>query len=399
MVDSFFALELASLFILLLRLSPRWSSAIGALLLGVGIGLVDFRLLHFNRVLMACFSCLGLASFFMLLFRLIWSEKRRLLALACGTAFVFTASEYFASNFLAMTAAAHPKTLDLYLLMFDASLGIQPAYVMGRIYAISHVAHTIGLIAYIGLAVPITMVYAARLVRYGGKAISSLIAFVIVGPLGLVLYNIFPASGPRQLVGIQFPFAPIPYDLLRRVIVEPVKIGGPCNGMPSLHLAWTLLAWWYSRGLSRGERVVAFAFLALTAFATMGTGEHWFADLVVACPFALAVQALCAFELPLSHVRRRSAIAFGLIATSLWIGLLRYGTNLVSTSPLVPWALVVGTVVLTCMQETKLAYASVSLTGGQAPNESSWEASERSKPESSSDTLEHAFRLRQFEDS
>jgi hypothetical protein len=357
MVDPFFALELGSLFILLLRLSPKWSSAAMALTLALAIGLLDFGVRHFGWVLMACFSFLGLASFFTLLVRLIWEEQRRLLALACGTAFVFSASEFVASSFLQMTSSAHPKSLDLYVLMFDASLRIQPAYVMGRLYTNSGVAHTLGLLAYIGLAVPITMVYAGRLVRDGKKAVAALVAFVITGPLGLLLYNIFPVSGPHNLFGNQFPFAPIPYDLLQRIILEPLKIGGPRNGMPSLHLAWTLLAWWYSRGLSRGERIIAFAFLALTAFATMGTGEHWLADLVVAFPFALMVQAICAYRLPLKDVRRQTAFIVGLTVTLVWFLLLRYGTRLFWTSPIVPWSLIASTLALTTIRQNILASA------------------------------------------
>jgi hypothetical protein len=351
MADPFFALELGSVFILLWRLSPKWSNAAIVAPLTLATGLIDFRVLRYEHHGMAWFSFLGMASFLVMLARLIWEKEKRLLVWGSGTAFVFALSEYFASNFLDMTAAAHPKTLDLYLLMFDSSLHTQPSFLLGQIYATQPWIHITTLIAYIGLAVPIMMVYAGRLVKFGEKAVASMVAFVITGPVGLLFYNIFPAAGPHNLFGHKFPFEPLPYSKLVQVIWEPVTILGPRNAMPSLHLAWTLLAWWYSRGLSRVERTIAFAFLFLTAFATMGTGEHWLADLIVAFPFALMIQAACSYTLPLADRRRQAAFFVGLGATVGWLMLLRYCTRLFWTSPLVPWSLVIATIALTSIRQ------------------------------------------------
>jgi PAP2 superfamily protein len=351
MADPFFALELGSVFILLIRLRPKWSNVAAVAPLTLITGLVDFRFLHYEHHVMAWFSFLGLASFLVMLARLIWESDRRLLIYAGGAAFVFALSEYFASNFLSMTATAHPRTLDLYLLLFDTSLRTQPSFLLGQIYATQPWVHIPVLIAYIGLAVPIMMVYAGRLARFGAKALSCMVAFVVTGPVGLLFYNIFPAAGPHNLFGHKFPFSPLPYSKLVQVILEPVQILGERNAMPSLHLAWTLLAWWYSRGLSWIERTIAFFFLALTAFATMGTGEHWLADLVVAVPFSLMIQAVCAYSLPLSDRRRQTAFLFGLLATVGWLILLRYCTRLFWTSPLVPWSLIIATVALTSIRQ------------------------------------------------
>jgi PAP2 superfamily len=127
--------------------------------------------------------------------------------------------------------------------------------------------------------------------------------------------------------------------------------------MPSLHLAWTLLAWWYSRKLSPIERSIAFLFLGLTAFATLGTGEHWLADLVVAFPFALMIQALCSYQLPFNDARRRAAFLFGFFTTLGWLFLFRYCTRLFWTSPVVPWALIAGTLAFTTIRQRILARA------------------------------------------
>ena len=119
-------------------------------------------------------------------------------------------------------------------------------------------------------------------------------------------------------------------------------------------MAWTLLAWWYSRGLSWWERAIAFTFLALTVVATMGTGEHYFVDLVVAFPFALMIQALCAYPLKWKDVRRWTPFAFALLGTLAWLMALRYSPKLFWTSAVVPWALVIATIALSSLRQMEL---------------------------------------------
>lgn len=354
--DAFFAATLGSIVILHLRVVRKWADLLGVAFATATIALVCFTQLHFPQHFMAWFSFAGLSSFGILAVRLIWEDHdRALLLCAWVPAILFVASDYFASAMLLWTGAMHPKTLDLYILMFDSSLHAQPAFYVGRIYALYPWIHTASLAAYVFLSVPIAMVYAGRLVRYREKALSAIAAFVITGPLGIVFYNFFPAAGPRNLLGRAFPFFPPPYQTLVHLVLEPVRIIGPRNAMPSLHLAWTLLAFWYSRSLSKIEQSIAFMFLTLTAFATLGTGEHWLGDLVVAFPFALMVRALCEYRLPITDVRRRAAFVFGLGATVSWMLLLRYCTKLFWTSPIVPWSLILGTVALTSIRENLLA--------------------------------------------
>ena len=358
LIDAFFALALGSAAILLFRVFPKWRDVAIVAVATLVMGIVCFRLLHFPRALMPWFSYLGLSSLAVLIVRSIWSkQRRRLMLYAWAPAVLFVASDYFASTMLAWTGAAHPRTLDEYLLSFDASLGVQPAFIAGQLYRIHPMLHNASLIAYIGLAVPIMVVYGGRLARFGEKAFSAMLAFLITGPIGILFYNLFPVAGPQDLFGHRFPFSPLSYDKLGRMILEPVLIGGARNGMPSLHLAWTLLAWWYSRKLSRLERVIAFLFLGLTAFATMGTGEHWLADLVAAFPFALMIHALSGYELPFSDARRRAAFVFGLATTLTWILLFRYCTRWFWTSPFVPWSLIAGTLALTTIRQGVLVRA------------------------------------------
>jgi hypothetical protein len=356
-VDSFFAFALASIFILHMRIRPKWQDAAmvaGALLVLV---FVDFRLLHFPQKLMAWLSFLGLSSFAVMAFRAIWvrePSERRLILSAFIPAALFVASDYFAATMLQWTFLAHPKTLDLYLLNFDYSLRVELAPIAGQLYALHPWLHDASLIAYVGLAVPITVVFAGRLVRGREAAFPAMLAFLVTGPAGILFYNLFPACGPLAVFKQGFPFQVLPMADVQRVILEPIAISGARNAIPSLHMAWVLLACWYSRGLSWMERSIVLAFLIFTIFATLGTGEHWFVDLVVAFPFALFIESACAYSIPWRNLHRMSAICFGLGVTLSWLLLLRFTPKIFWTSPIVPWALSVATIALTWIRQVHL---------------------------------------------
>ena len=114
--------------------------------------------------------------------------------------------------------------------------------------------------------------------------------------------------------------------------------------IPSLHMAWVLLAWWCSQGTSRVSRTVAALFVVFTVFSTLGTGEHYFIDLIVAIPFALFLYAIFCAEVSWRSPRRWAACIAGLLMVLLWFWLLRYETAIFWLSPAVPWLLVVATI-------------------------------------------------------
>ena len=77
-------------------------------------------------------------------------------------------------------------------------------------------------------------------------------------------------------------------------------------------------------------------FVAFTSFATLGSGEHYFIDLVVGFPFALFVYSLCAFPLGWRQ-ERKAALGLGLGLTLGWFAALRVGVKLFWLSPILPW--------------------------------------------------------------
>lgn len=352
--DAFFGLALASVVILHQRIRPSWLDAAWIAAGTVAFGTVDFHFLHYVPKVMAWFSFLGLSSFAIMALRSIWNRDRRMLLYAWVPAALFVISDYFASDMLEWTAKAHPKTLDLYLLSFDGSLRAQVAFGAGQLYARFPTLHISALIIYIGLAIPITTIYAGRLLRFKEGAFPAMLAFLITGPIGILFYNLFPAAGPHNVFGSNFPFHPFPIADFPRLFLEPVAAPGVRDAMPSLHLAWTLLVWWSSRGLGWTDRFVAFVFLAFTAFATLGTGEHWFIDLVVAFPFALMISALCAYRVSWKDPRRLAGMLIGLGLTLAWFVTLRYGAKFFWTSPIVPWALSAATIAIVHIRQARL---------------------------------------------
>ncbi len=145
-----------------------------------------------------------------------------------------------------------------------------------------------------------------------GKAIPIFVAFLLMGPIGGIFYNLFPALGPGIFSALDFRGSRWRRSRRGGFSSSRCAIPGLRNAIPSLHMGWTLMSWWYSRGLSVWERAIAMLFVLFTVVATMGTGEHYFIDLVVAFPFVLFLQAMCATELKWNDSRRLAPFAFGL---------------------------------------------------------------------------------------
>jgi hypothetical protein len=297
---------------------------------------------------MAAFSFIGLSSLAVLGMRAIGASKsnRRLLRYAFLPAIVFVASDYMASTLLDFTEALHPKTFDLFLYSFDSSLHVQLSFFLGQMFALHGWLRIAGLLFYIALPLPLALVYAARLRLEIENAFPVMLAFLVTGPLGVLFYNMVPAAGPVHVFRQSFPWHPLLTSQAMHLVMETIPLPGARNAIPSLHMAWVLLLWWNSKGLARWIRVVALAFVGFTVMATLGTGEHYFVDLVVAFPFALMVQALCLYRLPFRYGPRRVGFLFGTFASLAWMGLVSFATPLFWISPVIPWTMIVATISL-----------------------------------------------------
>ena len=348
MISGYFAITLLGATIIHLRISPSFRNA-ALVVLGTAVfALIDFRIQHFQPSIVCWLSFAGLSSLAIMGVESVWSEgeSRKLHLLAFVPSLLFTISEYFADNMLRWAATVHDKVYDLYLYAFDASLHVQIPFAVGRYFTQHNDFRQIALLAYVGLSVPIAVVYAGQVRRTGTKAIPCFLAFIVTGPMGILFYNAVPAIGPAHLFDENFPWHPLAIEQAQRLLLQPIPLDGPRNAIPSLHMAWVLLAWWYSRGLSATERAIALFYLVFVALATLGTGEHYFIDLVVAVPFALFMQSLFAYDIPILENSRLRSVAFGLLATCAWLAALRFSPHVFWSTPILPWTLCIATVAL-----------------------------------------------------
>jgi hypothetical protein len=319
-----------------------WLAAGMAALSALAFGL---RGLEYNNKMLFGFA--GLSSLAIMTVRLIQSqgeEKRDFLWLLLPS-LLLIGQGWFAPLMLSYTVSAHPKTLDLYLYAFEGSLHLQPSKIFATAFAQWPILAVVSWVLYLAAPVPMALVYAEQFVRVKKRALPILLAILYSSFLGFIFYNVFPACGPKYLLQAGFPEHMLSYEQLGRMYLERVAVLGPRNAMPSLHLTWVLLAWFYSRGGNRWTRAVLMVFVVFTVIATLGTGEHYTIDLIVACPFLLLVQCVFAFGLPWNAPVRVWAFVVGLVATFGWLAGLRWGTNVFRASPIVPWTLAIGTVV------------------------------------------------------
>ena len=346
MANAFLSLALGSALIVLAIIRRSWFDLLWVLTGALFLAVLDFRMMEFKWFFMSGFSLVGMGALAVLGTRTIWAdpEDRKLLLYGFLPSVLFVGSEWMASTLLDITENLHPKTFDVFLYSFDSSLRVQISFLVGQLLQTNPLLRTASLAIYIGLPLPLALVYASQLRRKQEQALAVMAAFLFTGPLGILFYNVLPACGPVHLFGAAFPWHPLATADAMRLNVVPVLMKGARNAIPSLHMAWVLLVWWNSRGLSRWIRAIAMVFVVLTVLATLGTGEHYFIDLVVAFPFSLMVQALCSYSMPFREGERRTAFLFGTFVTLGWLGLLSFTTNIFWNSPVVPWSMIVATI-------------------------------------------------------
>jgi hypothetical protein len=176
------------------------------------------------------------------------------------------------------------------------------------------------------------------------RARAVLAASIVGGACGFALYFLCPVVGPLQAFAPEYPRSlpsiaavPSPID---------VPTDAPRNGMPSLHTVWALIIWFNAASLKRRpSRAALRAFAALTIWAAMGLDDtHWFSDVVVAVPLAVAVQA-AAVEQAIGSSRGRVTIAVCAAMTGLWLLAFRQGSVLLGLPRAAAWTLVIATAI------------------------------------------------------
>jgi membrane-associated phospholipid phosphatase len=112
--------------------------------------------------------------------------------------------------------------------------------------------------------------------------VHTILALALTFPLIVPFYLMLPACGPAYAFP-GFPFVHPSFGALHLVALDAAP-----NAFPSGHMATALVVGWYLRRWKAGL-VAGAIFAALTALATMATGQHYCIDLVFAVPYAALV--------------------------------------------------------------------------------------------------------------
>ncbi len=275
---------------------------------------------------------LGAGSILAMSLDRVWTGSLKY-AVPLNDALILPVFSLIAGLFMQFTNGGTHPSYDLYLYRFDSSLGLAPGQSVASLFRKLTWIRTASLWTYTALAIfpPVYLAWAS----YQGKRpkIHVLHAFMVAGVGGFALYHICPALGPIYAFGSQFP------DQLPPVSTIPIKVfmsTGVNNAMPSLHMTWILLVWVAAWELGWVAVATASAFVVFTGLATLGFGEHYLIDLVVAAPLVKAVQGIC--------TARHKLTATGLGLVIAWTVYLREGIQLPAS---LNWSFVIATIVTT----------------------------------------------------
>jgi hypothetical protein len=313
-----FAIGFGAPLVLYISSLPRIEESFGTFLLGM--------VLSFFVGLLAGVSSFpqwiigfGLASTIVLAVRGSW-----LFLLPSLIALFFTLE---VSLFLDIISTFPRVTYDALLYAADGALAGPISFRVGQFFASEPLIGAICTAIYLAPPPGLIYVYALEAKSKTPPRVDIVTTLVAMGAAGYALYFIVPACGPR------FAFFGFPDHFPEEVADLVQSPHGPRNAMPSLHMASALIAYAHSRRFGRIAIIASVIFVIGTFFGTMGTGEHYFVDLVVAIPFTAMMFALL-------QQRWRRAIEPAILLFA-WLFLLRFGV----LQPLVLWPMLILSIV------------------------------------------------------
>lgn len=255
-----------------------------------------------------------------------------------GHALIFIVLGIVLGAMLRAASAMCPYKYDLVLYSIDFRFGLPVSFAAGSLFHAWPLFRQSELTVYHALPLAFAILYAAHIRRPQPGGTDILAMMCLNAATGYALYFLYPASGPSYAFGAAFPASP---PLPSSLGLQSILLDGPPNAMPSLHMAGAILIWWNARHWKYGS-ALALAFMLLTAPATLGIGEHYCLDLIVAFPYALAIQAAAT-----RAEHRFPALAVGVVLTASWFLALRLVPRELSRAPLwLMWSLAIGTIAI-----------------------------------------------------
>jgi hypothetical protein len=359
-----FAIGFGSPLVLQFSSLPGWREVGRTLALGVGIALALLapwavghtgELTAADRELIAArvVTGLGLASILVLgwhAWRSPGAGRTQALAylLPACVALVFT---FVAGMYMDYTVSAYPVPEDALAYAADAAHGFQPSFLVGRLFAAAPLLAAVCFVLYVAPSPTLVFVYTLQLRARRPPAVDVATVLLVLLIAGYAAYSLIPVCGPAFAFGAAFPNDPPP---VADVLARPPRPTTWRNGMPSLHFASVVLAYWHARPFGRWAKGVAALFVAGTLLATMGLGEHYFVDLVVALPFTLLVQAVCTPPRSAYRRQRWAALVGSGVLVVVWYLFLWYGIPELLRSRALTWTLTLVTVAAVVVLERRL---------------------------------------------
>jgi PAP2 superfamily len=246
-----------------------------------GIALLNFRIMHDP------FMPYALTGFAFLLF-MGKSLEALALPLMVGICAIFLRATVW--------LCPHPYDAELY--RFDGVLRFHLFPVISRMFLDFPVLRWLCQVAYDG----IMLILAVIIARAGWRSliVKKLVASAVVG---CSLFFIMPAQGPAfYALGVA---------------------NCPRNAIPSLHMTWPLLLLFSSK--TKIQRIGAWILVLFTVLATLGIGQHYVVDLVVAVPFALCIHAAFERDWSIADIAAGLTIIWLLVLRFAFAGMLEYG--------------------------------------------------------------------------
>jgi hypothetical protein len=278
-------------------------------------------------------------------------ERRVALAFlfAAGVTLFFTLE---AAMFLGVVSSYRPETFDALAYVADASFGANVSFEVGELFRDVPVVAAICTLIYLAPPPGLIFLFSLQVKSRRHPPVDIVTALLAMGAVGYSLYFLFPVCGPKFAFA-SFPAnAPDAASLVGAIIPVPVS---PRNGIPSLHMASALIAFTQARRYGWRWSAVAAVFVIGTFLATMGTGEHYFVDLVVALPFTIAVHAAIT---PALRFRLRAGIVLSMaLLFFVWLAAIRFLGGELMRHTSFPWSLLAVTLAGSLLAGTVLRRA------------------------------------------
>lgn len=250
---------------------------------------------------------------------------------------------------LQLTAAAHPKVMDVYALATDHALGF--GFVAAFAQTVQGTPWLLRLLDLLYMFTPVIMLSAIALQLRGRRphVPSMTLVWIVMTGCAWTAYHLFPITGPRYLFGwVEFANAigkTWPLD-------QPVVFAVPRNGMPSMHFGWVFAAcivWWQTVRHWLPRTLILLATVGV-GMATIGLGEHYLIDLVVAVPFVIASMALVTTSVPWASPAKRGVVLAGYGAWLVWVLSMRFAMPVLQEQRWIAFLLLLATVAVVVQQ-------------------------------------------------